>query len=78
MWGQDRFVRLAPIDFEVIAQGFGLGARTVSQASDMDGALDWAFTQDGPTLLSVTIDPEEVFRPLRSKIEQRKRDLLAT
>ena len=44
--------------------------------SDVDGAFEWALSLGGPALLAVDIDPGEVFPPLRTKIEQRKIDLM--
>ena len=76
MYGEDHFVRLGPIDFAAVAHAFGIDARTVSDEADLDGAVEWALTLGGPALLAVTIDPEEVFPPLRTKIEQRKIDLM--
>ena len=76
MYGEDHFVRLGSIDFAAVAQAFGVAARTVSDETDLSRAMEWAFSQEGPALLAVAIDPEEVFPPLRSKIEQRKIDLM--
>ncbi len=76
MYGEDHFVRLGSIDFAAVAQAFGVAARTVSDEADLGGAFAWAFSLGGPALLAITIDPEEVFPPLRSKIEQRKIDLM--
>ena len=76
MYGEDHFVRLGSIDFAAVAQAFGVAARTVGDEADLGGAFAWAFSLGGPALLAITIDPEEVFPPLRSKIEQRKIDLM--
>lgn len=76
MYGEDHYVRLEPIDFKAVAEAFGVPARTVSEVAGLDDALAWAMATEGPVMLSVTIDPAEVFPPLRTKIEQRKRDLL--
>ena len=76
MYGEDHFVRLAPIDFTVFAEACGVQGRTVGKAAEVDDAFRWAMAAPGPVLLSVTIDPQEVFAPLRTKIEQRRRDLL--
>ena len=76
MYGEHHFVRLAPIDFEAVATSFGLEARTVGTSAELDALLRWAMASDGPVLLAVTIDPDEIFPPLRTKIEQRKIDLL--
>jgi thiamine pyrophosphate-dependent acetolactate synthase large subunit-like protein len=76
MYGQEHFTGLAPIDFAQVASGFGIPARDVADRAGIDDALDWAFAETGPALVVVRIDPDEVFPPLRSKIEQRKRDLM--
>ena len=76
MYGEDHFVRLGPIDFAAVARAFGVASRTVSDETDLKGAFEWALSLGGPALLAVAIDPEEVFPPLRSKIEQRKIDLM--
>ena len=76
MYGEDHFVRLGSIDFAAVARAFGIEARTVGDQGDIDGAFEWALSLDGPALLEVAIDPDEVFPPLRTKIEQRKIDLM--
>ena len=76
MYGEDHCVRLAPIDFAAYARACGVEARSVAEAADLDEAIQWAMNAPGPALLSVTIDPEEVFPPLQTKIDQRRRDLL--
>ena len=76
MYGEDHFVRLGSIDFAAVARAFGVEARTVSDTSEIDGAFEWALSHRRPALLAIAIDPEEVFPPLRTKIEQRKIDLM--
>ncbi len=76
MYGSDHFVRLAAIDFAKVAEGFGVASRHVANESELKDAIDWAIGSTEPVLLSVQIDPQEIFPPLRSKIEQRKRDLM--
>lgn len=76
MYGEDHCVRLAPIDFAAYAQACGIKARSIQEPADLDKAFQWAMESPGPVLLSVAIDPEEVFPPLQAKIEQRRRDLL--
>ncbi len=76
MHGEDHFVRLAPIDFVTLADAFGVASRKVDAEGGLDDAVGWAMAADGPVLLVATIDPEEIFPPLLTKIEQRKRDLL--
>ena len=75
-FAEDHFVRLAPIDFAAVGEAFGVESRRVGTADELDDAVAWAMESPGPVLLAVVIDPEEVFPPLRSKIEQRKRDLI--
>ncbi len=76
MYGEDHFVRLGPIDFAAVARAFGVASRTVGDEADLADAFGWALSSEGPALLEVHIDPEEVFPPLRTKIEQRKIDLM--
>ncbi len=76
MYGEAHFVRLGPIDFAAVAQAFGIEARKVGDRREVDASLEWAMSMGGPALLAVEIDPEEVFPPLRTKIEQRKIDLM--
>lgn len=76
MYGEDHYVRLGSIDFAAVARAFGVAARTVSDEAELAGAFRWALSLRGPALLAVAIDPEEVFPPLRTKIEQRKIDLM--
>lgn len=76
MYGEDHCVRLAPIDFAAYAQACGIKARSIQEPADLDPAFQWAMESPGPVLLSVAIDPEEVFPPLKAKIDQRRRDLL--
>ena len=76
MYSEDHFVRLGPIDFAAVARAFGIEARTVADHREVDAALEWALSRGEPALLEVAIDPEEVFPALRTKIEQRKIDLM--
>lgn len=76
MYGEDHCVRLAPIDFAAYAQACGIEARSIQEPADLDEAFQWALESPGPVLLSVQIDPQEVFPPLQAKIDQRRRDLL--
>lgn len=75
-YGEDHFVELGGIDFAGVAEAFGVPARTIEHVDDLDEAILWALETDGPVLLAAKIDPDEVFPPLRGKIEQRKIDLL--
>ncbi len=76
MYGEHHFVRLESIDFAKVADAMGVPSRTVAETAALDDAFTWAMQADGPVLLSVQIDPDEIFPPLRTKIEQRKIDLL--
>ena len=75
-YGEDHFVRLEPIDFEKVGQAFGVEARTISQESELEDAVKWSMEATDPVLLAVVIDPEEIFPPLLTKIEQRRIDLV--
>jgi len=75
-YGEDHFVRLAPIDFEKYASACGVEARTIRSESELDAAVKWSIDATAPVLLAVVIDPEEVFPPLLTKIEQRRIDLV--
>ncbi len=76
MYGEDHFVRLGSIDFAAVAGAFGIPARQVEDQRDVDATFEWALSHRRPALVAVEIDPEEVFPPLRTKIEQRKIDLM--
>jgi thiamine pyrophosphate-dependent acetolactate synthase large subunit-like protein len=43
------------IDFVKLAESMGVSARRASKASQLRPALDWALSQNGPTLLDVAI-----------------------
>ena len=46
-------------DFELLAQSFGMWGKTLTSPDQLPGALDEAFSQDGPALLAVPIDYAE-------------------
>ena len=75
-YGEHHFVRLAPIDFDAFASACGVEARTISSEDQLDDAVKWSMDAIEPVLLAVVIDPEEVFPPLLTKIEQRRIDLV--
>ena len=52
------------------------GEVTLLINDDIDKSIKWAVNSTGPVLLSVMLDPDEVFPPLRTKIEQRRRDIM--
>gem|GEM_PF-563432 len=76
MYGEDHFVRLSPIDFEKFAEACGVEARTVGNDVDVGAAVEWAVDASEPKLLAIAIDPNEIFPPLRTKIEPRRRALM--
>jgi len=76
MYGKDHFTRLAKIDFAKFADALDIESRKVKNDNDLDQSIAWAINSSNPVLLSVAIDPNEVFPPLRTKIEQRRRDLM--
>ena len=64
------------IDFAKFADALGIESRTIENDKDLNQSIKWAIKSSKPVLLSVSIDPNEVFPPLRTKIEQRRRDLM--
>ncbi len=78
MYGEAHYVGLEPIDFAKVAEAFGVAARSVGSLDELDDAVSWALLEAGTTLLQVAIDPGEIFPPLRTKIEQRRKDLLGS
>ena len=59
---RDRFmgVDLAPpnIDMVSLARGFGVDGRFVENQSELEPALEWAFSHDGPALVDVLVDED--------------------
>ena len=43
------------VDFIKMAESMGVRARPVARPSELEAALDWAFSESGPTLLDVAI-----------------------
>ena len=76
MYGKEHYTRLAEIDFAKFADALGIESRTIENDKDLNQSIKWAIKSSKPVLLSVSIDPNEVFPPLRTKIEQRRRDLM--
>jgi len=76
MYGKEHYTRLPEIDFAKFADALGIESRTIENDKDMKQSIKWAIKSSEPVLLSVSIDPNEVFPPLRTKIEQRRRDLM--
>ena len=46
-------------DFELLAKAFGMWGKTLTSADQLPGALQEAFSQDGPALLAVPVDYAE-------------------
>ncbi|WP_062076972.1 thiamine pyrophosphate-dependent enzyme [Demequina globuliformis] len=57
-------------DFAAVATALGLTARRVEDADDLDGAVSWALAQDGPVLLDVVTNPDEIAVPPHPKVSQ--------
>ena len=76
MYGKEHYTRLPEIDFAKFADALGIESRTIENDKDLNQSIKWAIKSSEPVLLSVSIDPNEVFPPLRTKIEQRRRDLM--
>ena len=76
MYGEEHFTRLSKIDFAKFAEAVGVESVTIKNDNDLDRSIKWAVNSTSPVLLSVMLDPDEVFPPLRTKIEQRRRDIM--
>ena len=50
-------------DIAAVATAMGLSARRVEDAAALDDALAWALSQDGPVLLDVVTNPDEIAVP---------------
>ncbi|WP_084101492.1 thiamine pyrophosphate-dependent enzyme [Demequina sp. NBRC 110051] len=57
-------------DLAAVATALGLAGRRVEEPGDLDDALSWAFAQDGPVLLDVVTNPDEVAVPPHPKVSQ--------
>jgi acetolactate synthase-1/2/3 large subunit len=55
------------LDWELVARGFGVAARSVTDGDELDEALDETLAEDGPALLHVAIERDAdclpMFRP---------------
>jgi len=55
------------LDWELVARGFGVAARSVSDGADLEDALDETLAEAGPALLHVAIERDAdclpMFRP---------------
>jgi benzoylformate decarboxylase len=47
---------LTGLEFVKLAEGHGMQARRVDSVGDLDGALQWSFAAEGPTLLDLRIE----------------------
>ena len=59
-------------DFAGIAQAVGLFATSVEKADELEGALQAAFDHDGPALVDVRVDRQELSIPPKITMEQAK------
>ena len=57
-------------DFAAVARAIGLHAVRVENPDDVDGAVRDAFAHDGPVLLDVLTNPEEISIPGKVKLNQ--------
>ncbi|WP_062209548.1 thiamine pyrophosphate-dependent enzyme [Demequina oxidasica] len=57
-------------DLAAVASAMGLASRRVEDPDDLDGAMPWAFDQDGPVLLDVVTNPDEIAVPPNPKVSQ--------
>ncbi|MFW2512910.1 thiamine pyrophosphate-dependent enzyme [Demequina sp. SO4-13] len=57
-------------DLAAVAGAMGLVSRRVERPQELDGALEWAFAQEGPVLLDVITNPDEVSVPPNPKVSQ--------
>ena len=57
-------------DLAAVATAMGLAGRRVEDPQDLDGALSWAFAQDGPVLLDVVTNPDEIAVPPHPQVSQ--------
>lgn len=54
-------------DLAATAAALGLASRRVIEAGALEDAVGWALAQDGPTLLDVVTNPDEVSLPPKTK-----------
>jgi acetolactate synthase-1/2/3 large subunit len=64
-WGVDPTTGdFRPQDFKSIAEGFGINAEKIAQNREIKGKIEWLWSQTGPALLDVMIDPSADVRPM--------------
>ncbi|MGC0142185.1 ubiquinone-dependent pyruvate dehydrogenase [Pseudactinotalea sp. Z1732] len=59
-------------DFAVVAESMGIRGFRVEKSADLSGAIDEAFAHDGPALLDVVTEPNELTMPPAVTAEQVK------
>ncbi len=57
-------------DFAAVALALGLDARRVTEPDQLEDAVAWALAAEGPTLLDVVTNPEEVSVPPKPTLAQ--------
>jgi len=57
-------------DLAAVAAAMGLTSRRVTEADQLDDAVTWALAADGPVLLDVVTNPDEVAIPPKPKLAQ--------
>ena len=57
-------------DLAAVAGAMGLASRRVEEPGEVDDALAWAFAHDGPVLLDVITNPDEIAVPPNPKVSQ--------
>ncbi|MDN4480792.1 thiamine pyrophosphate-dependent enzyme [Demequina muriae] len=57
-------------DLAAVGTAMGLASRRVEEPGDLDAALAWAFSHDGPVLLDVITNPDEISVPPHPKVSQ--------
>ena len=64
-WGVDPTTGdFRPQDFKSIAEGFGINADKTEKNSEIKEKIEWLWSQKGPALLDVMIDPSADVRPM--------------
>jgi pyruvate dehydrogenase (quinone) len=61
---------LQPIDFAVVARGFGVSSFTINTPAECGHVIDSALAVRGPALIEAVVDPNEPPMPARVKPEQ--------
>ncbi|WP_029288012.1 thiamine pyrophosphate-dependent enzyme [Cellulomonas sp. HZM] len=57
-------------DLAAVAVSMGLAGRRVTEPDELDEAVRWAFEQDGPVLLDVVTNPDEIAVPPKPTLAQ--------